>query len=66
MNLITGAGAIKCINCLENEMVSLVHLAAVALIFVTGFNPESLCSLECTGHRAERWQRKWSLRKPVV
>lgn len=37
-----GAGVIKSINCLEKETEGeLVPLAALTLVFVTGFHPES-------------------------
>lgn len=42
------AGVIKYINCLEKEMEGeLVLSAAATPVFITGFNPESLYSLEC-------------------
>ena len=40
---VVGAGVIKCINCLEKETEGeLVQSAAATLVFVTGFNPESV------------------------
>lgn len=49
---VVGAGVIKCINCLEKEMEGeLVQSAAATLVFVTGFNPESLYCLEPAGGR---------------
>lgn len=44
-----GARVIKCINCLEKEIEGeLGPLAAVTLVFVTGFDPGDLNSL-CRG-----------------
>ena len=52
---VVGAGVIKCINCLEKEMEGeLVQSAAATLVFVTGFNPESLYCLEPAGGRDGR------------